>query len=124
MSCFVAYPRSGNNSRRQVPDERARIHPAQFIFGHAEGHDRRIFSAQPLVAELFIERHVAVSVDGTDHRRPATGGKFLNLPADGLIVLVMEGGVLFFDVRGRHFLRQQHGPQNLVGGARIHVVRA
>src|SRR6185437_16446084 len=100
------------------------IHPAQFVLGNAERHDRRIFRAQSLVAEFLIERHIAVAVDAIEHGGSSTRRKFLDLAADGLIVLMMEWGVFFLDVGSRYFLCQQHGPQNLVRRAWKDIVRA
>ena len=106
----------------QMPDECTGIHAAQFVFRHAEGHDRGIFRTQALVAELLIERDVAVPVDGADDRRSSTGGKPLNLAANGLIILMVERGVFFLDIGRWYLLGQQHRAKNFVGRARIDIV--
>ena len=51
---------------RQMPDKCRRVHTAQFVFRHAEGHDGSIFRAQALVGEFFVEWYVAVAIDRAD----------------------------------------------------------
>ena len=110
--------------RRQVADQRLGVHAAQFFFTHREGHHRHVLGLQAGVAEFLVERHVGVAVDGRDHRGLAAGRELLDVGDDGLVVAVAERGVLLVDVGVLHALALQEGAQDLVGGARVHVVGA
>ena len=105
-----------------MTDQRGRVHAAQLVLRNTEGHDRGIFGPQTLVRKLLVERHVAVAVDRADHRSPSAGGEFLQFAADGLVVLMVERRVFFHNAVHWHFLRQEHRPQDFVGGAGIHVI--
>ena len=108
-----------------MADQRLGIHAAEFLFAHRERHHRHVGRLQAGVAQFLVERHVGVAVDGGDHRcLLAFGGELLDLGDDGLIVAMTEGGVVLHDVRVGHALRLEEGAQDLVGGARIHVVGA
>ena len=104
--------------------QRLGIHAAQLFFTHGEGHHGHVFGLQACIAQLFVERHVGVAVDGGHHRSLATGSKLLDVGDDGLVVRVTEGGVGFLNVGILHALAVQVSAQNFVGGAGVHVVGA
>jgi hypothetical protein len=81
----------------EVPDERRGVHAAQLVLGHAESHDGRVLAAEALVRELLVEGHVGVAVDRGQDGGVAAGGEALDLPDDGLVILVIEGRVLLGD---------------------------
>ena len=54
--------------RGEVADERLRVDARELFFTHRERHHRNVFGRDLLVAELLVERHVGVAVDGRDHR--------------------------------------------------------
>ena len=83
-----------------------------------------VLGAQALVGELLVEGHVRVAVDGGEHRGVAAGGEALDLADDGLVVLMVERGVLLRDGVRRNPLGEQERAQDLVGGAREDVVGA
>lgn len=108
----------------QVADQRFRVHAAQFLFTHAERHDRHVLGLQAGIAQFLVERHVRVAVDGRDHRRLAALRELLHVGHDGLVVRMAERRVFFVDVLVGHALRFEVGAQDFVGGARVHVVSA
>ena len=111
--------------RSQVAHQRFGVHTTQLFFTHAEGDDGHVRGLQTLVAQLFVERHVGVAVDGGDDScLLALGCKLLDLGNDGLVVAVAEGGVLLDDVSLGHTFRFQKRAENFVGGAGVHVVGA
>ena len=105
-----------------MPHQGGGIHSAELILCHTEGHNGRILGSQPLVGELLVERHVAVAIDGTDDGGVAASGELFNLANDGLVVLMVEGGVLLHNVFRRHTLGQEHSPEDLVGCPGIDVI--
>ena len=109
---------------RQVAHQRLGIDTAQLLFTHRERHHRHIGGGQAGVAQLAVERHVGVTIDGGHHRGLATRREGLDVGDDGLVIGMAEGRVFLHDVRIRHPLAVEEGPQDLVGGARIDVVRS
>ena len=78
-----------------------------------------------MIAELLVERHVGIAVDGRDHGRLLAGrGELLDVGDDGLPVGVPERRVVDHDVFLLHALGEKEGFQDLVGRARIDVVGA
>ena len=108
---------------REVADQRFGIDAAQLLFPHREGHHRHIGRFQTLVSQLFVERHVGIAIDGGDHCRFATGGEFFDIGDDGLVIAVAERGVDLLDIFVLDPFGMQEGAEDLVGGARIDVVR-
>ena len=104
--------------------QRLGVDAAQLLFTHREGHHRDVGRLQALVAQLLVERHVGVAVDGRHHRGLAAGGELLDVGHDGLVVAVAERRVDLLDVLLGHALGLQERAQDLVGRARIDVVGA
>ena len=108
---------------REVADQRFGIDAAQLLFPHREGHHRYIGRFQTLVSQLFVERYVGIAINGGDHCRFATGGEFFDIGDDGLVIAVAERGVDLLDIFVLDPFGMQEGAEDLVGGARIDVVR-
>src|SRR5439155_11690423 len=109
---------------RQMPRQRFHIEGLQLDLGKAEGNRRAIIGGDTLIGKLFEEGHIAVAVDRVNHRRITTGAKTFDFADDGLIVLMMEGGIFLLNIGFLHALLQEIEPQNFIGGAWIHVVSA
>ncbi|MNG79974.1 hypothetical protein D3C79_385990 [compost metagenome] len=107
---------------RQVAHQRFGVDAAQFFLTHREGDHRHVGRLDALIGQLFVERHVGVAVDGGDHRSFAAGGEFLDVGDDGLIIAVAERRIDLFDVLVLDPFSVQEGAQDLVGGARIHII--
>ena len=108
-----------------MADERLGVEARQLLLADREGDDRNVFGRNLLVAELLVERHVGVAVDGRDDRGLLAGrAEPLDRGDAGLPVGVAERRVVDRDVRGLHALGQQVGLEDLVGRARIDVVGA
>src|SRR6267142_887749 len=101
--------------RREMTDERLGVDAAQLFFADRERHHRHIGGLQALVAELLVEGHVGVAVDGRDHRGLAAGGELLDVGDDGLVVAVAERRVDLLDVLVGDALGLEEGAQDLVG---------
>ena len=50
----------------EMADQRLGVDAGELFFTHREGHDRNVFGRDLLVAELLVERHVGIAVDGRD----------------------------------------------------------
>ncbi len=108
-----------------MTDQRLGVDAGKLFFAHREGHYRDVLRRNTLVAQLTIEGHVGVAVDGGDHgRHLALGTKAVDIRHDALPVGMPEGGVVDHDVAFRDALALEVGLQDLVGGARIDVVGA
>ena len=82
-----------------MADQRLGVDAAQLLLADRERDHRHVRRLQALVAELLVERHVGVAVDGRDHRRLACpAANFLIVGDDGLVVAVAERRVLLHDV--------------------------
>ena len=108
----------------QVANQRLGVDAAQFFFAHREGNDRHIGRLETCVTQLFVERHVRVTVDGRDHRSLAARREFLDVGHNGLVITVPERGVDLFDVFLGNALALEERAQDLVGRAWIHIVGA
>ena len=108
----------------QVTDQRLGVHAAQFFFAHREGDNRHVFGFEAGVAEFFVERHVGVTVDGGNHCGFATGGEFLHVSHDGLVIRVTKRCVFLVDVAVFHAFAFEVSAQDFVGGAWVHIVSA
>ncbi len=51
-----------------MAEQRLGVETGEFFFADRERHDRDVGRLDALVAELLVERHVGVAVDGGDHR--------------------------------------------------------
>ena len=107
-----------------MADQRLGVDAAQLFLSDRERDHGDVSGLEAGVAELLVERHVRVAVDGRDDRGAAAGAERFDLRHDGLVVVVAEGRVDLLDVLLVHLLRLEEGAQDLVGGARIHVVGA
>ena len=107
-----------------MADQRLGVDAAQLLFTDGERDHRDVGGLEPLVAELLVEGHVGVAVDGGDHRRVSAGAEGFDLRDDGLVVAVAERRVRLDDVALRDLLRLEEGPEDLVRGARVDVVGA
>src|SRR6267142_6549525 len=101
--------------RREVTDERIGVDAAQLFFTDRDRHHRHIGGLQALIAELLVERHVGVAVDGRDHRGLAACGELLDVGDAGLVVAVAERRVDLLDVLVGDALGLEEGAQDLVG---------
>ena len=50
-----------------MADQRRGVDAGEFFLTDREGDDRDVLGLDALVAELLVERHVGVAVDGRDH---------------------------------------------------------
>ena len=100
------------------------VHAAQFILGHTKRHDGHVLGAKPLVGEFLVKGNVAVAVDGAQHGGVPARREGFHLADDGLIILVMERGVLFHDIFSGNTLGQKERPQDLVRRPRENIIRS
>src|SRR5262245_3028003 len=107
---------------RQMPRQRLHIEGLQFNLGKAEGNRRASIGGHTLIGKLFEEGHIAVAVDRVNHRRITTSAKTFDFADDGLIILMVEGGIFFLNISFLHALLQQIESQDFIGGAWIHIV--
>ena len=107
-----------------MPRQRFHIEALQLDLGKAEGNRRASIGGHTLIGKLLEEGHIAVAVDRVNHRRITTGAKTFDFANDGLIILMVEGGIFLLNVGFLHALLQQIEPQDFIGGAWIHVVGA
>ena len=107
-----------------MADQRLGIDPPQLLLSDGERDHRDVGGLESLVAQLLVEGHVGVAVDGRNHRRVSGGAEGFDLRNDGLVVAVAERRVRLHDVALRDVLRLEEGPEDLVGGAGIDVVGA
>ena len=108
-----------------MADQRLGVEARQLLFADRERDDRDVFGRDLLVAELLVERHVGVAVDGRDDRGLLAGrAEPLDRRDARLPVGVAERRVVDRDVLGLDALRLQVGLEDLVGRARIDVVGA
>ena len=108
----------------QMAHQRFGIDTAQLLFSHRESHHRHVFGFQAGIAQLFVERNIRVAVDGGDHGCFAANRELFDVCDDGLVVRVAKRGVLLIDVGVFDTLGLEVGAQNLVSGARVHIVCA
>ena len=108
--------------RGEVADQRLGVDTAQLFFTHGESDNRHVGGFNTLIRQLFVERNVGVAIDGGDHRSFATGGEFLNVGDDSLVIAVAERRIDFLNIAVFHPFRVQEGAQNFVGGARVNIV--
>ena len=106
----------------EVPHQRLSVHTTQLFFTHREGDDRNVLCLQAGVTQLFVERHVGITIDGGNDRRLATGSELLHVSHDGLVIGVTKGCVFLVDIGVFHALALEVGAQNLVGGAGVDIV--
>ena len=108
-----------------MSDERLGVEARQLFLADGEGHHRDVLRRDLLVAELLVERHVRVAVDGRDDRGLLAGrAEPLDVGDARLPVRVAERRVVDRDVRGGDALGFEVRLEDLVRGARIHVVGA
>ena len=108
-----------------MTEQRLGVETGELFFADREGDHRNIGRLDALVAELLVERHVGVAVDRRDHGRLLAGrAELLDVGHDGLPVGVSERRVVDQDVFVLDALRLQIGLEDLVGGARVDIVRA
>ena len=104
----------------EMADQRLGIETGEFFLTHGERHDRNVRRFDALVAELLVERHVGVAVDGGHHRRLLAGRtELLDFRHFGLPVGEAERRVVDHDVLVLHPFLLEVGFEDLVGGARI-----
>ncbi len=107
----------------EVANEGARVDARQFLLAHRKGDDRDVLCRDALVAELFVERNVCVTVDGGDHGGLfALGPKGFDVGDNVLPIRMPEGGVVDHDVGGFDPLALEVCLQDLIGGAGVHII--
>ena len=109
--------------RRQVTKQGFGIDAAQLFLTHGKRDDGHIRGFQARIAQFLVERHVRVAIDGGNDGRLAARGKLLDVGDDGLIVGMAKWRVDLADIAILDPFAFQEGAQDLVGGARIHIVR-
>ena len=91
-----------------MADQRLGIEALEFFLADREGDHRDIRGLHALIAELLVERHVGIAVDGRDHRGLLAGRaerldrRYLGLPvgeAERRVVLPMSSSATPFDFR-------------------------
>ncbi len=110
--------------RGQVAHQRFGVDPAQFFFAHRERHHRHVGRLQPLVRQLFIERHVGIAVNGGYDSRFTARGEFFDVSDNRLVVAVAKRGVDLFNVFILNAFSVQERAQDLIGGAWVDVIGA
>ena len=108
-----------------MADQRAGVEAGQFFLANREGDDGNVLGLDALVAELLVERHVGVAVDGRDDGSLLAGGaEFLDVGDDGLPIGMTEWRVVDHDV----FLADAFATSDRPGGScwwsRIDIVGA
>ena len=76
-----------------MPRQWFHIEGLQLNLGKAEGNRRTSIGRYTLIGKLLEEGHIAVAVDRVNHRRITTGAKTFDFANDGLIILMVEGGI-------------------------------
>ena len=108
-----------------MSEQRLGVDAGELLLTDRERHRRDVLGLDALVAELLVEGHVGVAVDGRHDRRLLAGrAELLDVGNDGLPVGMPERRVVDHDVLGLHAFRLEVGLEDLVGRARIDVVRA
>ncbi len=109
----------------EMADQRLGVDAGEFFLTHRERDDRNVGRLHALVAELLVERHVGVAVDGRDDGGLLAGrAELLDVGDDRLPVGMTERRVVDHDVFRLDALGLQVGLEDLVRRARIDVVRA
>ena len=84
---------------REMPDQRLGVEAGEFLLADRERDDRNVGGFDALIAELLVERHIGVAIDGRDHRRLLAGrAEFLDRRDFGLPVGEAERRVVLQDV--------------------------
>ena len=110
---------------REVADERRCVEAGELFLADRKRDDRNVFGRDARVAELLVERHVGVAVDGGDDGGLLAGrAERLDVGDDRLPVGMTERRVVDHDVFRRDALRSEVRFEDLVGRARIDVVGA
>ena len=108
-----------------MAEQRLGVDAGELFFADRERDRRDVLRLDALVAELLVERHVGVAVDGRDDRGLLAGrAELLDVGDDRLPVGMAERRVVDHDVFLLDALRLEVGLEDLVGRARIDVVGA
>ena len=111
--------------RGQMPHQRPGVNAGQFFLANREGHDRDVLGRDALIGELLVKRHIGVAVHGGHHGGLFAGrAEFFDVGHDALPVGMAKRGIVDHDVPGLKTPGLEIGLQDLVGGARIDIIRA